>query len=97
MRLNWLFGGADKPRAPTLAALTILVGALFVRVADPVDLSRLRDFAFDGFQRLKPRAVADDLPVRIVDIDEASLAEYGQWPWPRTVLAARIEIGRAHV
>jgi len=91
MRMNWLFGGADKPRAPTLATLSILIGALFVRAADPVDLSRLRDFAFDGFQRLKPRAVAEDLPVRIVDIDEVSLAEYGQWPWPRTVLATLID------
>lgn len=91
MRMNWLFGGVDKPRAPTLAALSILIGALFVRAADPVDLSRLRDFAFDSFQRLKPRAVADDLPVRIIDIDEASLAEYGQWPWPRTVLATLID------
>ena len=23
----------------------------------------------------------------IVDIDEASLAAFGQWPWPRTLLA----------
>ncbi len=27
------------------------------------------------------------MPVRIVDIDERSLAEIGQWPWPRHVLA----------
>src|SRR5262249_26164992 len=26
-------------------------------------------------------------PIVIVDIDEESLATYGQWPWPRTVLA----------
>jgi adenylate cyclase len=25
--------------------------------------------------------------VRVVDIDEASLQAYGQWPWPRTRLA----------
>ena len=25
--------------------------------------------------------------IAVVDIDEASLAEYGQWPWPRYVLA----------
>ena len=31
------------------------------------------------------------LPVRIVDIDEASLAVHGQWPWPRTDLAQLIE------
>ena len=34
-------------------------------------------------------------PAVIVDIDEASLARYGQWPWPRTLLARLVElIGR---
>ena len=27
----------------------------------------------------------------VVDIDEANLASYGQWPWPRTVIARLIE------
>ena len=26
-------------------------------------------------------------PVTIVDIDEKSLAKFGQWPWPRTRIA----------
>ena len=29
----------------------------------------------------------DPLPVAIVDLDEVSLAEIGQWPWPRTQVA----------
>jgi adenylate cyclase len=41
---------------------------------------------FDFYQRLQPRAGADS-PVRIVDIDDASLARLGQWPWPRATLA----------
>ena len=31
------------------------------------------------------------MPVRIIDIDEAALAEYGQWPWPRTVVAELVD------
>jgi adenylate cyclase len=31
------------------------------------------------------------LPVRIVDIDEDSLKQIGQWPWPRTVLATLVQ------
>ena len=31
-------------------------------------------------------------PAVIVDIDEASLARYGQWPWPRTLLARLVEL-----
>ena len=41
---------------------------------------------FDFEQRLLPRA-PDDSPVRVIDIDEASLSKFGQWPWPRAQLA----------
>ncbi|MFI4999967.1 MAG: CHASE2 domain-containing protein [Reyranellales bacterium] len=85
--MSWLFGRGNAPRAPVVVALLVLLNALTLRVADPDALSRLRSFAFDSYQRLKPRALAEELPVRIVDIDEAALAEYGQWPWPRTLLA----------
>ena len=74
-----------------LAAFLILLGALVLRAGDPGGLARLRDLAFDTMQRLHPRAYSADLPVRIVDIDEAALAEYGQWPWPRTVLAKLVD------
>ena len=47
----------------------------------------LRNFVFDGFQRLEPRPAAPDAPVLIVDIDEASLRRFGQWPWPRDRIA----------
>jgi adenylate cyclase len=87
MRMNWLFGGSTKPRAPVLIALLVLFNALLIRAADPPGLSRLRDFAFDNYQRLKPRVVDEEIPVRIVDIDEAALKQFGQWPWPRTLLA----------
>ena len=91
MRMTWLFGHGNAPRAPVLVALLVLLSALFLRGVDPDALVRLRDLAFDGYQRLKPRAVPDDLPVRIVDIDEAALEEYGQWPWPRTLLARMVD------
>jgi len=74
-------------RLPLLASLLVLVAALVLRAADPAAVTRLRDVAFDSFQRIKPRVVPEDFPVRIVDIDEAALAAHGQWPWPRTLLA----------
>lgn len=46
----------------------------------------LRDSLFDAYQRLRPRPNPAS-PVRIVDIDEESLARIGQWPWPRSQLA----------
>lgn len=78
-------------RLPMLASLAVLAAALVIRAADPSAVGRLRDVAFDTFQRIKPRAVPEDMPVRIVDIDEAALAAHGQWPWPRTLLARLTE------
>src|SRR5580692_4953888 len=91
MGMSWLFGRGNAPRAPVVVAMLVLLNALVLRVADPPGLVRLRDFAFDNYQRIKPRAVQDDLPVRIVDIDEASLAEYGQWPWRRSLIAELVD------
>jgi len=87
MGMSWLFGRGNAPRAPVVVAMLVLLNALMLRVADPPALNRLRDFAFDNYQRIKPREPEPDMPVRIVDIDEAALAEYGQWPWPRTLVA----------
>jgi adenylate cyclase len=89
--MSWLFGRSGAPRAPVIVALLVLLNALVLRSIDPPSLVRLRDFAFDAYQRIKPREVQADLPVHIVDIDEASLAEYGQWPWPRTVVGGLVD------
>ena len=57
MRMTWLFGHGNAPRAPVLVALLVLVNALLLRAIDPDALVRLRDLAFDGYQRIKPREV----------------------------------------
>src|SRR5580698_6534654 len=69
------------------AVCTVLLFALVpLRVLDPPPLQELRLRTFDLFQVLHPREQTFS-PVAIVDIDEASLKEIGQWPWPRTVVA----------
>ena len=50
----------------------------------------LRHFVFDGYQRLFPLERISH-PVTVVVIDEASLAKFGQWPWPRTRVAELLE------
>ena len=90
MRMSWLFGRGHA-RAPWIVAMLVLINALLLRAIDPPAISRLRDLAFDGYQRLKPRVYNPDTPVRIVDIDEDALAEFGQWPWPRTVIARLVD------
>src|ERR1700761_7103138 len=45
---------------------------------------------FDLYQRTMPR-YRDSDPVKIVAIDNASLAKFGQWPWPRQIDAQLIQ------
>jgi adenylate cyclase len=46
----------------------------------------LRNLVFDAYQRAAPRRYVA-APVKVVDIDDATLAKLGQWPWPRTDVA----------
>lgn len=74
-------------RLPVLLIGLVLIAALAaLRLADPPPVSALRLAYFDGLQRIAPRQPAAS-PVRVVDIDEGSLAALGQWPWPRDRLA----------
>jgi adenylate cyclase len=81
MRHRWL---------PTLIGVAALAVVMALRIADPVPVTQVRNWVFDSYQRLEPRAY-QPAGVRIVDIDETSLAAYGQWPWPRTVVASLVE------
>src|SRR5688572_27738326 len=67
-------------------SLLLLIGLIALRHWDPAPVEEIRLRGFDFYQVLKPRD-AKLRPVVIVDIDEASLKELGQWPWPRTVVA----------
>src|SRR4051812_43641708 len=79
-RLARRFGRARAFCVVLLFALVVL------RIADPPAIEELRLRVFDTFQVMQPR-VKTAKPVTIVDIDEKSLAKYGQWPWPRTRIA----------
>jgi adenylate cyclase len=68
-----------------------LFGLLALRVLDPGIIAALRGSGFDQLQRLFPRQLEQPLPVRIVDIDEASLKALGQWPWSRATLAKLVD------
>lgn len=70
----------------------VLTAAVLLRILDPAPVARMRLAVFDSMLTNAPRAIDPAFPVRIVDIDEASLAELGQWPWPRTRLAEMIDL-----
>src|SRR6185369_2247067 len=89
MRLSPLLSIFGR-RLDVIAPLVVLIAALIVRVNEPPLVERLRNLAFDSYQRFMPRPVGQ-APVKILDIDEASLAQIGQWPWPRDILAQLVD------
>ncbi len=64
---------------------------LTVRIADPITLATMRGAGFDTLQRLWPRQTISPSQVRIIDIDETSLNQRGQWPWPRNDVAKMVD------
>ncbi len=83
---NVLVSGHGRP----LGAAVLLLLLLISFVPDSRVLAELRLVLFDGYQTISPRE-RTSAPAVIVAIDEESLDELGQWPWPRTVMAELIE------
>src|SRR5687768_11532384 len=87
--------GMRRKRASTAArrSMIVLAGLLPVllialaRLAAPSGFAQTSGLVFDTYQRLSPRPYRD-AGVRVVDIDDESIGRLGQWPWPRTDLAA---------
>ena len=71
-------------------AIIGLLEALAIRVADPSLLAELRNDTFDFYHQTKPRSITP-LPVVILDVDDRSIEQIGQWPWPRTRIAELVQ------
>ena len=84
---RYRIGGAVLSVLFCLISVGLLTG---LRIADPYPVRTMRETGFDLLQRLSPREYVQS-PVRIVDIDEASLSRFGQWPWPRHLLADMVD------
>jgi len=84
--LGGVRAGQGRPLALVLACLL----ALALAIGGDGPLPSLRLALFNAYQLHLPRQRASG-PVQIIAIDEASLKEFGQWPWPRTRLTELIE------
>jgi serine phosphatase RsbU (regulator of sigma subunit)/CHASE2 domain-containing sensor protein len=66
-------------------ALGLIIVFIVLRAFDPTPIEVMRLRVFDFFQQMQPRE-RPLAPVVIVDVDEESLAQFGQWPWPRNLV-----------
>ena len=90
-RLKKLLSFNEKTKKdvlPTLLGLLITCGFYLAYISKPPVFEQMGDLLFDRYQRAAPRVYDPaNSPVRIIDIDNESLAKLGQWPWPRTTIA----------
>ena len=65
--------------------LALLAALLLLRVIDPWPVETLRLKYFDALLTIKEPVESQN--ISLYNIDEAALADGGQWPWPRQQLA----------
>jgi len=77
----------------------VLLIAVVTRGVNPELFSTLDLKTFDFYQQKSPRLYSEvipgtdaPMPVKIIDIDDESLAQFGQWPWPRSLVSQLIEL-----
>ncbi len=76
-----------KKRGSVLGtAACIIAGMVVLLLTAPQLFARLDHFAYDTFMRARATGKVHPAPI-IIDIDEQSLRQQGQWPWPRYLLA----------
>lgn len=66
----------------SMAGLLVTIAAGFAYIQQPLFCRSLNNKIYDIMLRKVHNSITSGVPV-IVDIDEESLRDYGQWPWPR--------------
>ena len=70
--------------------LALCLGAMIISLDETTGIKlRISNLVFEAYIKLKPRP-ADD-KIIFIDIDDASLAQIGQWPWPRSILSDMVQ------
>ena len=80
---------ASRPAAVLLAGLVPVFASAVLAIYRPPAFARVDDSVYDALLRGAPTRPPSPR-VAIVDVDEASLASVGQWPWPRPVMGRLI-------
>ena len=81
----------SRPRRPARRVLvTWLAGTVIAVLLSLLLGERMRNTVFDSWQAARPRDLSAT-DVRVVMIDNQSIAAVGSWPWPRYYLARLTE------
>lgn len=82
-----IIGSGLKSLVPGLFMTLLIAG---IALAHPTFLESLQFKVYDFFSRSHPQEKRSDVPV-VVTLDEKTIREFGQWPWPRYRIALLAE------
>ena len=82
LQIRWL--------SVTVTGLAVIAFMAFCYIKQPRFMRILDHKVYDAFLHLYHNTEISPVPV-IVDLDEKSLARYGQWPWPRLLVAELVQ------
>ena len=68
--------------------LVVTIAMVLLRIFDPFFIETARLKGIDYYQNKQEKVISEN--IAIVEIDESSLDEYGQWPWNRSLIAGGI-------
>ena len=68
--------------------LVVTIAMVLLRILDPFFIETARLKGIDYYQNKQEKVLSEN--IAIVEIDENSLDEYGQWPWDRRLIASGI-------
>jgi adenylate cyclase len=94
--MPWAFSRRSPDSSPWKGGFLVLLGLVFavavggLYVFKPPFLAAIESLAYDTLLRSVARPETAGAVV-VVDLDEPSLARFGQWPWPRYRLAALLD------
>lgn len=80
----------SKYKVLTISGIFITIALCGLVVLRPHFLTLIDYKLYDSILRFLPEVKEKGFPI-IVDIDEESLAHFGQWPWPRYKVSALLE------
>lgn len=88
---TWILKKLGKGKAPILlAGIGLTIVMVFLYVNKPVVFQYFDNKLYDFYLEISHGKETSGAPI-IVDLDEASLEEFGQWPWPRYRVALLLE------
>ena len=84
------FPGLGGRGALLLAGWLLTAAVTLLQAFAPAPLREAQNRLYDLMLGAREQAALSPVPV-LVGVDDASLAEFGQWPWPRYRLAMLVD------